>query len=123
MTATKGKGRLTRSKQYLQVYRQDRFWASPFIVMRIMRNGLAISRYGFTISKKVGHAVTRNRVRRRLGEILRLTPLDTGWDIVFVIRAAAAEVKFSELQKSVADLLARAHLMEKKDEEIRLKVN
>lgn len=119
----KEKGRLTRSKDYMRVYRQDNPWVSPLLVMRTMRSGLEITRYGFTISKKVGTAVARNKIKRRLNEVLSQLLLCSGWDIVFTVRPAAAGASFSELKKSAEGLLIRAQLLMGKNEKLCLKAN
>jgi ribonuclease P protein component len=58
----------------------------------------------------MGKAVVRNRVKRRLREILRKAKLSPGWDIVVIARGPAAEVDFAKLEKSVGALLAKAGL-------------
>jgi ribonuclease P protein component len=85
---------------------------SGAVVMKALpNNGLGLSRYGFTVSRRVGKAVVRNRVRRLLREILRQTPLQPGWDIVFIARAAAARASYASLGKSTRGLLLRAGLL------------
>ncbi len=106
----KGEGYLTKPGQYALVYREGSSWRSNLVVMKILPNGLVLSRYGFSVSKRVGKAVVRNRVKRRLREILRLTPLEPGWDIVFIARPAAAGADYTSLKESVEGLLSRARL-------------
>ena len=119
----KGEEYLTKSGQYALVYKEGRSWVSSLVVMKALPNGLSLSRYGFSISKRVGKAVTRNRVKRLLREILRLTPLEPGWDIIFIARPVAATTKYAELKKSVESLLSRAQLLVENYEGIRLKTN
>ena len=109
---TGGKQYITRPEHYALVYSQGSSWASKSVVMRALPNEIDISRCGFSVGKKVGKAVTRNRVKRLLREIVRLTPLKSGWDIVFIARPAAANADYANLEKSIQDLLSRAGLME-----------
>ena len=108
----RGEEYLTKSRQYALVYREGSSWVSNLVVVRALPNSLTLSRYGFSVSKRVGKAVTRNMVKRLLREILRVMPLKSGWDIIFVARPAAATVEYAGLRRSVNGLLSRAHLLE-----------
>ncbi len=119
----KGEGYLTKPQQYALVYKEGSSWVSSLLVMKVLPNGLGISRYGFSVSRRVGKAVTRNRVKRLLREILRLTPLKPGLDILFIARPLANAADYTGLKKSVEGLLSRAQILSRGNEKVCLKVN
>jgi ribonuclease P protein component len=112
----KGNGFLTRPGQYAAVYEEGSSWASALLVMKSLPSGLNISRYGLSVSKRVGKAVTRNRMKRLLREILRSTLLEPGWDIVFIVRPRAASADYASLEQSAHTLLSRAGLLKNTEE-------
>jgi ribonuclease P protein component len=107
----RGEKYLTKRAQFGLIYAEGSSSVSNAVVMRALPNGLDLSRYGFTVSRRVGKAVVRNRVKRLLREILRQTPLQPGWDIIFISRPSAARASYASLQKSVRGLLFRAGLL------------
>jgi ribonuclease P protein component len=119
----RGREYLTKSEQYALVYNKGSSWVSDLVVMKALPNGLAFSRYGFSVSRRVGEAVVRNRVKRRLREILRAAPLEPGWDIMFIARPKVAGASFASVEKSVRGLLARAGLLTRKYEGACLRIN
>lgn len=103
--------RITKPRQYAEVYGKGKSYPSELIVLRTLRNNLDHSRYGLSVSKKVGNAVARNKLKRRLREINRIVSMKPGWDIVYILRPAAAEVSFISLKKSVETLLTKADIL------------
>jgi len=114
---------LTKPEQYALVYNKGSSWISSLVVMKVLPNGLSLSRYGFSVSRRVGKAVVRNRVKRLLREILRQAPLQPGQDIVFIARPAAATADYASLEKSVNSLLSRAQLFKREYEKACLRIN
>jgi ribonuclease P protein component len=76
-----------------------------------MPNGLLLSRCGFSVGKNVGKAVVRNRVKRLLREITRLTLIKPGWDFVLIARSNSAVAQFDDLNEVVVSLLSRARIL------------
>lgn len=119
----RGREYLTKSEQYASVYNKGSSWISDLVVMKALPNGLTFSRYGFSVGRRVGGAVVRNRVKRRLREILRLLPLAPGWDIIFIARPQTASASFASLKKLVQGLLSRAGLLTREYEEAYLGIS
>jgi ribonuclease P protein component len=101
---------LTGKAQFELVYEKGKSWATKEIVIKVLPNGLEFTRYGLTISRRVGKAVVRNKIKRRLREILRRMNLPTGWDIIIIARNPAASADYSNLSKSAENLFVRAGL-------------
>lgn len=91
-----------------------------YLVLYARRNRTGVNRVGFTVSKKLGHAVVRNRTRRRLREIYRLNEdkLSPGYDIVIVARTRAVDAPFGKLTGSFLKLAGKAGLLQKSGEAI-----
>jgi ribonuclease P protein component len=119
----RGREYLTKSAQYALVYNKGSSWRSDLVVMKTLPNGLAFSRYGFSVSRRVGGAVVRNRVKRWLREILRVAPLEPGWDIIFIARPKVAEASFASVKRAVHGLLSRAGLIMREYEGACLRIN
>jgi len=115
--------RLTKPEQYALVYNKGSSWSNNLVAMKALPNVLTFSRYGFSVSRRVGKAVTRNRVKRLLREILRQMRLQPGWDIIFIARVPAASANYAELERTIERLLSRAKLLVAKDEKVYLETN
>jgi ribonuclease P protein component len=102
--------RLRRRKDFLAAAAGASAPTAGFIVQERRRGDSGPARIGFTVSKKVGGAVERNRLRRQLREIVRLsaaTSLRAGSDYVVVVRRAALGLPFVRLTEDFTGALRR----------------
>ena len=97
---------LKENSVFRRLYRRGACAGNRFLVIYCRRNGGTTSRLGLTVSPKLGHAVVRNRIRRRLREIYRAQEptLKKGYDLVIVARHGAVEGSFSQLTRAFSAL-------------------
>ncbi len=86
--------------------------AHPLLLLRYRRNELDRTRYGISTSRRIGSAVVRNRLRRRLRTVLRRVDptVERGWDILLIARGGAAEASQAEVGDAVERLIGSAGL-------------
>jgi len=104
--------RLKQRADFLAAAGGTKVPAAGFVLQAHERHGVRTVRVGFTVSKKVGNAVERNHVRRRLREVVRLTPrtaLRPGHDYVLIGRRAALELPFARMTEDFCRALDRVH--------------
>ena len=104
---------LKKNSDFRRLYSKGKSAVDPYMVVYCRKNGTANKRVGFTVSVKLGHAVVRNRVRRRLREIYRLNShlLKEGWDLVIVARARCVNGKYSRMNDAFLSLCDKLHLL------------
>ena len=93
-------------------------FANGYLVLYARPNRLGQNRVGITTGKKLGHAVVRNRARRRLREAYRLQEdaFQSGWDIVVVARHRCVEAKFSDLCAGYLNLARKAGILKEQSQ-------
>jgi ribonuclease P protein component len=110
--------RLRQSDHFLRVRRTGRRWDGDLLALNAAPSRRRVTRCGFVVAKRLGHAVDRNRARRRVREAVRLAypSIVSGWDLVFVLRSVAlTTVEFPRLQSAVIQLLQRAGVWREPD--------
>jgi ribonuclease P protein component len=108
--------RLKGKERFSEIFDRSRGWANSRLVLKALPNSSAETRFGLVTSRKVGGAVLRNTLRRRLREIVRATAVKPGWDVVVIVRSGKTEPSFQELQDALHNLLRKAGLLESKSQ-------
>ena len=108
----KRKDSLRKRKEFRYTYKAGKSLANSLCALVYVKNGTRACRVGFSVSRKIGGAVVRNRVKRRMREAI--TPLISGLrggvNIIFVARAPIVYAAFSDLRAGMAHLLEKARL-------------
>ncbi len=104
-------GRLKKRREFLRAASRGKRAARPGLVLQAVAGEPGQGRVGFTVTKKVGNAVVRNRARRRLKEAVRLSlPTDqaAGWDLVLIGRDGTGQRPFAKLIEDLRGALKQA---------------
>ncbi len=101
--------RIRKNQEFKRVYNKGKSVVNRYLVMYYMKNNLPYNRIGFSVSKKVGKSVVRNRVRRLMKETYRLRKIDinNGYDLVFVARVRMNQADYRTVEKSMFHLLKK----------------
>ncbi len=107
-----GSTRLSSRSDYLRIQKKGRMKKGRFLILLFLENGLTTSRFGLTVSRKLGNAVKRNRIRRRLREVERIhmRRIKTGFDVVAIARGRARDAAFKEMKEEYLELARNAGL-------------
>ena len=102
-----------KNSDFRRMYSKGKSVVTPYMVVYTRKNSLPVTRTGYTVSAKLGNAVTRNTVRRRLREIYRLHSglIRSGTDIIVVARSKAVSADYSVLSECFLDCCSRLGLL------------
>lgn len=105
--------------EFRRIYRKGKSLVSPQMVLYWQKNRQGQSRLGITVSTKLGHAVVRNRVRRRFRELYRLhkPEMQPGFDVILVARGRAVRSTYQQLDETYLRLLRQAGLVRRRRHE------
>ena len=100
---------LKQNHEFRRLYAKGKSAVSPYFAVYCRKTGRPYSRLGITTGVKLGKAVKRNRVRRRIRELYRTNEsrLAPGWDVVVVARTRAVFARYGELERSFLQLMER----------------
>ncbi len=107
--------RIKKNFEFTRVYKRGKSQSDKLLVVYVKKNGLSFNRYGISISKKVGKSNKRNKIKRRLKEILRNIDkssfLKTGYDIVLVVRIGSRLATYKELSISYYQIITKLRIL------------
>ena len=109
--------RILKNTDFIRIYRRGKKINGNILRLYIYSNNLNLTRFGYSISKKVGKAARRNLIKRRLREICRqnLPSSKPGYDVVIVARQSAVSSKYSELENEVLKLSSLGNILTKEE--------
>jgi ribonuclease P protein component len=107
--------KIKKNREFKKIYNEGRYYVEEFLVAYVIKNNAEYNKVGFSVSKKVGKAVTRNRIKRLMKENYRQISdnLKSGHDIVFTARAKGSNVDYHGIQRCMHSALNRARILKK----------
>ncbi len=110
--------RLKQSTDFKRVRRSGKSYAHPFLVLVVLPAEGERTLCGVTASSTLGGAVQRNRAKRLIREAIRplLPKIQPGWKLVLIARKPIIAAKLSDIQTSLQELFARAHVLNDSNE-------
>jgi ribonuclease P protein component len=109
-----GANRLKKKKDFERVFKTGQTFKEGFLILKLIKNHLKISRFGFVVSQKISKRATiRNKIKRRLREIIKgkLAGTKKGWDAVLVVRPGLENKDFWEMEEAINKLFKKAKII------------
>ncbi len=99
--------RLRKNADFQRIRRFGKSKSNRLVVLIVLPNRLNRNRFGFAVSKRIGKAVRRNKIKRQMREAIRLRQeqIQPGWDMLFIARAPIQQVDYQEIARSVYNLV------------------
>ncbi|OGZ63022.1 MAG: ribonuclease P protein component [Candidatus Staskawiczbacteria bacterium RIFCSPLOWO2_01_FULL_37_25b] len=106
--------KINKKKDFDEIFKKGKIFKGGFLILKIIKNNSGKSRFAFIVSQKVSKkAVIRNKIRRRLAQIIRLNlqNIKVGADIVLIALPGIEKENFLNIQKILNNLLAKAKII------------
>lgn len=110
--------RIKKNTDYQTVFKKGKQISGRGVILYYSKNSAQDTRVGIIVSKKVGNAVVRNRIKRIIREIFRLNwpDIKSGYDIIIITRKSIREKSFHDIEKTFIDIMRRAGLLIKNED-------
>jgi ribonuclease P protein component len=108
------KNRLKKKKEFERVFKRGKGLKEDFLVLKLVKNNLPQSRFGFIVGTKVSKRATlRNKLKRRLRELIRMKmeEIKTGYDIILIAQPGLEDRDFWELEEITNKIFSRAKII------------
>ncbi len=101
---------LKKNQDFKKVYKEGKNYWNRNLILYVRKNDLDYNRIGYSITKKIGNSVTRNRVRRRMKEIYRLNQhrFNQGYDVIIIPKKNTVDISYKELESAMLHILKLA---------------
>lgn len=106
---------IKKNCEFQKVYKKGKSFANKLLIIYVLKNESDKNRLGISVSKKVGNSVVRHSRSRLLREIFRLQEIQTGYDIVVVVRVDASEANYQKMESAYLHLMRLHSLMKEND--------
>lgn len=109
---------LRSNMEFRRVYSKGKSYWNRNLVLYIMKNDLGYNRVGYSITKKVGNSVVRNKIRRRMKEIYRLNfqELEGSYDLILIPKRNVVNISYDELESAMLHILKLTGIIRKKSD-------
>jgi ribonuclease P protein component len=110
--------RLKKKEDFRRIYQNGKSIADPYLVLYSNKTqNQKAPRIGFSVSKKIGNAVVRNKIKRRLRAAVKpfLTDINKEYDIFFIARGKIKGKTYQDVEKSIGTLLKKARLLNRNE--------
>lgn len=104
---------LKNDREFQRVYKQGKNYWNKTLTIYVKKNNLGYNRVGYSITKKIGNSVERNKLRRRMKEIIRLNSkyLHTSYDLILIPKKISTKKSYWDLEKDILFLLKKAGMI------------
>ena len=106
--------RLQKKKDFERVFKQGKGVRAGFLFLKVIKNNLESSRFGFIVSQKISKkAVIRNKIKRRLRAIIRekIPELKKGLDVAIIVQPGIEKESFQSLEENIAKIFFKASIL------------
>lgn len=105
--------RLRSNEEFRKIYKNGKNYWNRNLVMYIKKNGLDHSRIGYTVTKKIGNSVVRNRIRRRMKEIFRknFDKIKEEYDIILIPKKNVIDIDYQQLESAMLHIFKLANIL------------
>lgn len=105
--------RLRSNMEFKKVYSGGKSYWNRNLVLYVKKNDIGNTRVGYSITKKIGNSVVRNRVRRRMKEVYRLKfdGIKNNFDLIFIPKKNIVDISYKELESAMLHILKLAGVL------------